>query len=226
MSSRTRSSLVGGQTRGIETRAALVVAAVSALREDGFEGATAREIARRAGCNQSQVFYHFGSVADLLLAALDDVSERRMASYRTMIERADTLVDLLDSAQAIVAGDLESGDLRVLVELVTHAHVVPGLGAEVEARLEPWRALAETGVRVALARVPIGALAPAAELTDALVAGLLGLELLDSLAPDRARTHALFARARAFAVLIEGEPDPSRTADRSPTLTDPEQGDD
>jgi AcrR family transcriptional regulator len=207
-----RSSLVGGQPRSIETRAALVTAAVAALREDGFEGATAREIARRAGCNQSQVFYHFGSVADLLLAALDNVSERRMASYRVMIEGAGTLVELLDSAEAIIRGDLQSGDLRVLVELVTHAHAVPGLGDEVEARLEPWRTLAENGVRAALARLPMGALAPVTELTDALVAGLLGLELLDSLAPDRARTGSLFARARAFAVLIEGEPDSSSGA--------------
>ena len=225
MVSTARKSLVGGQSRGIETRAALVAAAVATLREDGFEGATAREIARRAGCNQSQVFYHFGSVADLLLAALDDVSNRRMASYREMIERADTLVDLLDAAQAIVAGDLESGDLRVLVELVTHAQAVPGLGAEVEARLVPWRELAETGVRAALALLPMGGLAPVAELTDALVAGLLGLELLDSLAPDRARTRSLFTRARAFAVLIEGEPEPSPSS-ASATSPTAEEGDD
>ena len=60
-----------------ETREALVRGAVAALIEEGFAGASAREIARRAGCNQGLVFYHFGSVANLLLAALDEVSETR-----------------------------------------------------------------------------------------------------------------------------------------------------
>jgi AcrR family transcriptional regulator len=203
-----RKSLVVSPARGTETRAALLTAAVAALREEGFEGATAREIARRAGCNQSQIFYHYGSVADLLLAALDDVSDRRMASYRSMIEDAPTLVALVDSAQAIVAGDLASGDLRVLVELVTHAHVVPGLGPEVERRLSPWRALAETAVRKALGRLPLGVLAPTTALADALVAGLLGLELLENLSADRSRTGALFDRARALAMLVEGDQEP------------------
>jgi AcrR family transcriptional regulator len=46
----------------------------------GFAGASAREIARRADCNQALVFYHFGSVTELLLAGLDDVSTRRLAA--------------------------------------------------------------------------------------------------------------------------------------------------
>jgi AcrR family transcriptional regulator len=45
----------------------------------GFAGASAREIARRADCNQALVFYHFGSVTELLLAGLDD-STRRLAA--------------------------------------------------------------------------------------------------------------------------------------------------
>ena len=56
-----------------ETRRALVRGAIEALRDEGFSGASAREIARRAGCNQGLVFYHFGSVTNLLLAALDEV---------------------------------------------------------------------------------------------------------------------------------------------------------
>ena len=56
--------------RSADTRAALVAGAVQALGEVGFAGASAREIATRAGCNQALVFYHFGSVTELLLAAL------------------------------------------------------------------------------------------------------------------------------------------------------------
>ena len=57
------------QEQSTETRAALVAGAIEALREVGFAGASAREIAGRADCNQGLVFYHFGSVTELLLAA-------------------------------------------------------------------------------------------------------------------------------------------------------------
>ena len=50
------------------TRRALVDAAIESLRFDGFAGASARAIATRAGVNPGLIFYHFGSVADLLLA--------------------------------------------------------------------------------------------------------------------------------------------------------------
>ncbi len=70
-----------------ETREALVRGAVAALIEEGFAGASAREIARRAGCNQGLVFYHFGSVANLLLAALDEVSETRRRRYQAAVDR-------------------------------------------------------------------------------------------------------------------------------------------
>jgi AcrR family transcriptional regulator len=72
----------GRRAQSAEVKAALVAASIEALREAGFAGASAREIASRAGCSQALVFYHFGSVNDLLLAALDDVSARRMEAYR------------------------------------------------------------------------------------------------------------------------------------------------
>ena len=54
---------------------------VDVLRRDGFAAATARTIAGRAGCNQGLVFYYFGSVVALLLAALDEVSAQRRQRY-------------------------------------------------------------------------------------------------------------------------------------------------
>ena len=46
----------------VDTRAVLIAAAIDTLREAGFAGASARRIAKRAGCNQALIFYHFGSV--------------------------------------------------------------------------------------------------------------------------------------------------------------------
>ena len=186
-----------------ETRAALVAAAIEALQEVGFGGASAREIARRAGCNQSLVFYHFGSVTELLLAALDDVSARRLAAYQDVVATASSLVDLIDSARVIFSEDLDAGHVAVLVEMITGAQAVPGLGAQVSERLAPWREFAEAAVRRALAGSPVEALVPAGEVAHGVMAGFLGLELLANLDGDRTAALALFDRARMIASLLD-----------------------
>jgi AcrR family transcriptional regulator len=189
--------------RSAEVRAALIAAAIDALRETGFAGASAREIAGRAGCSQALVFYHFGSVTDLLLAALDEVSTLRMAAYRGLLDRADSVTALVESAREIFLADLDAGYVRVLVEMITGAHSVPGLGPQVAQRLAPWREFAETAAGQAVGRSPLARLLPPGEAAHAVVAGFLGLELLASLDGDRSAAMALFDRARALARLLD-----------------------
>jgi len=122
---RGTSAARGGQSP--QTRAALVAAAIAALRDVGFAGASAREIARRAACNPALVFYHFGSVTDLLLAALDDVSDRRLAAYRGLLNGPRSLAELVHAARAIFVEDLDAGHVSVLVEMISGAQWTPGL---------------------------------------------------------------------------------------------------
>lgn len=105
----------GREPRG--TRAALVEGAIETLREAGFAGASARQIARRANCNQALVFYHFGSVHDLLLAALEDISARRLSAYRGRLENAATLTDLIDGARSVLALFDRASVLAALIDL-------------------------------------------------------------------------------------------------------------
>jgi AcrR family transcriptional regulator len=191
----------GREPRG--TRAALVEGAIETLREAGFAGASARQIARRANCNQALVFYHFGSVHDLLLAALEDISARRLSEYRGRLENAATLTDLIDGARSVFVEDLDSGQLTVLVEMINGAQSVPGLGERVAACLAPWRDFAETTIRRVLASSPVAALLPAREVAHGAVAGILGLELLADLDGDRTAALALFDRASVLAALID-----------------------
>jgi AcrR family transcriptional regulator len=191
------------QTRSQDTRTALIHAAIEALREVGYAGASAREIARRAGVNQALIFYHFGSVVELLLAALDEVSAQRMAAYSEAVEAAETLPELIESARAIFAEDLDAGRVTVLVEMITGAQSTNGLGEQVAVRLAPWREFAAVAVRKVLARSPIPLLVPAEEIAHGVVAGFLGLELLANLDGDRGAALALFDRARALAGVLE-----------------------
>lgn len=204
-----------GQARSAETRQALVEAAIEALRDVGFAGASARAIASRAGSTQSQVFYHFGSVVDLLLAALDEVSARRMKVYQPLLDSASSPGELLQTARTVILSDLDSGDLKVLVEMVAGAQTVPGLAAQVSQRLTPWYAFAEAAVNKASAGWPLRSLLPVSEISHAVVAGILGLELLASLDADHSRTTALLDHAAGLALLMSATSTPSRPS--SPT---------
>jgi len=189
--------------RSTEVRGALVAAAIDALRETGFAGASAREIAGRAGVSQALVFYHFGSVNDLLLAALDEVSTVRMTAYRGLLEHATSVAALAESARSIFLRDLDSGHVRVLVEMITGAQSVPGMGEQVAERLRPWRELAEEAMRRALGRSAAARLVPPADAARALVAGFLGLELLATLDGDREAALAVFDRAHSLARMLD-----------------------
>ncbi|MFC8732202.1 TetR/AcrR family transcriptional regulator [Luteimicrobium sp. NPDC057192] len=202
--------------RTAATRRSLLDAATDALREVGYAGASAREIARRAGCNQALVFYHFESVNGLLLAALDDVSERRLAAYRDTLAGARTLRELVDTAERVLAEDLDAGHVAVLTELLVAAASVPGLGVEVESRLAPWRRLAQDAVVRAFELVPLAAVVPADEAAHVVVATLLGLELLAGVGAGRTTTDRLFTRARTVAALLEPVPGTGDAADRAP----------
>jgi AcrR family transcriptional regulator len=184
-----------------ETRRVLVDAAIEALSEVGFSGASAREIARRAGCTQGLVFYHFGSVTNLLLAALDEVSARRFTRYRGAVEGAHNLPELVEAAESIFEEDLDAGYISVLAEMIAGASSTPGLGSEVAARVAPWRAFTTDAVRETLAGSPLSQILPPEEIAHGIVALYLGLEMLAHLEGDRGATSALFERAKQIAAL-------------------------
>lgn len=185
------------------TREALVTAAFEALRDVGFAGASAREIAKRADCNQALVFYHFGSVVELHLAALDRVSEQRRARYQAAVrEAAGDPQALLRTARAIVAEDLDQGYTAVLATMIAAAQSTPGLGPQVAERIAPWREFTTATVREALTGVPFGGLLPAPDLAHGIVALYLGLELLSGLDGDRAPALRLFDHADRVAARL------------------------
>jgi AcrR family transcriptional regulator len=188
--------------RSTATRQALVDAAIETLRFDGFAGASARAIAARAGVNQGLVFYHFGSVAELLLAALDEVSARRLRRYSVVVEAAGSPGELVAAAAEIFREDLDEGYVTVLVEMIAGAASSPALGEQVAARLAPWRAFAEQAIATTIAGSALESLVPTGDVAYAVVALYLGLEMLSQLDGDRAPALGLFDQARRLAALF------------------------
>jgi AcrR family transcriptional regulator len=199
----TASQVAGrGSARSADTRRVLIEAAIETLKEEGYAGASARTIAERAGSNQSLVFYHFGSVAGLLLAALDAVSADRLELYRSAVEEVGSAVELVDVAAGIFRQDLDAGYVTVLVEMIAGASSTPGLGVEVAARIGPWFAFARSAIEKTFGDSPVGSVLPAGDVAYGVVALYLGLEMLSHLDGDRAPALALFAHARQLAGLV------------------------
>lgn len=199
--------------RSSATRQLLIRSAIETLRVDGFAGASARAIAERAGSNQGLVFYHFGSVVNLLLAALDEVSAMRLEQYNAVVEGVVLPSELVEAATAIFREDLDAGYVTVLVEMIAGASSTPGLGAEVSARIAPWFAFAQRALESSSGASPLASMLPSKDVAYGLVALYLGLEMLAHLEGDPAPALSLFAHAKQLAGLLEklGQADPKET---------------
>ncbi|NUW41193.1 TetR/AcrR family transcriptional regulator [Nonomuraea rhodomycinica] len=184
---------------GAETRERLIEAAAETLRTEGYAGTSARTIAKAAGVNSALVFYHFGGVDPLLLAALDRSSEQRMAAYETAVSGARTLEELVAVATEIYRADLEGGHITMFSELVGASIARPELREEIVTRSEPWIAFVERNLDRVIGGSPLAKLLPPRDLAYAAITFYLGVNLFTHLDADRSRTEALFALAERVA---------------------------
>ncbi len=197
-----RSGTRGQQLRGAQARGRVVDAAIEALRQRGFAGASAREIARIGGFAQGVVFYHFGTMDEVLLAALDRVGEQRMARYSAAVAAASTIPELVDVASGIYREDLEQGHLKVLAELIAASSSNPELGAAVADRIEPWVSFTAEVIERFLTGSPLATVVPVQDAAFAIVAVFLGVELLTTLDGNRHPADSLIRSAGDLGALL------------------------
>jgi AcrR family transcriptional regulator len=77
------------QQRALDTRERLVEAALETFASHGFEGATTREIARKAGVALAALPYHFTTKEALWKAAADRIFGQLGESFRRRLEGLD-----------------------------------------------------------------------------------------------------------------------------------------
>lgn len=172
--------------RGEDTARRILDAAIEVFAEEGYEGASTRSLAGRAGVNAPAIQYYFGSkeglyraaighIAGLVEARLDPVAQRivsALAGTPSPQELAALLLDLLDG----------------FVDLVT-CHGIPEAAALLIARAEIENAEALDALQQAVLRM-------AFEPAIAIVARLLGLAESDDEA--KIRTFMIFGQTLMF----------------------------
>ncbi len=174
------------------TKEKLLDGALRTLAEQGIAKTSARSIAAAAGVNQALVFYHFGSVDELLAAACRHGADQRVARYRTRLAEIGSLAELLAFGREMHIEERAAGQVAFLGQLLAAAQTQPSLAPATAAGLQLWI----DEIEKVLARVLDGS--PIAEFTDipglarAVAGSFVGLELYEGV-DERGATLALDA---------------------------------
>jgi AcrR family transcriptional regulator len=182
------------------TRDKLLDAAIETLRTHGIAGISARTIAATAGVNQALVFYHFGSVDQLLAAACTTATAERAAVFRDRFAKVGSLRELLSVGRELHATEREAGNVTVLAQLLAGAQADPKLAAATAAALEVWVREVETVLDRVLGPTPLAEVTDVPGLARAIAAAFVGIELYEGADPAGA-AHALDALDHFGAVL-------------------------
>ncbi|WP_433529299.1 TetR/AcrR family transcriptional regulator [Micromonospora sp. CA-263727] len=183
------------------TREKLIDGALAAIREHGIAGVSARTIAAAAGVNQALVFYHFGSVDDLLAAACQSATAARVAVYRARFADVRSLRELLDLGRALHEQERAESNVAVLAQLLAGAQNDPRLAEPTAAALRLWTVEIEAVLHRLLDGSPAAPVADPPGLARAISAAFVGLELYEGVDPIGARSA--FDALGRLATLVE-----------------------
>lgn len=180
----------GGRSR--DTRTKLLEGALRTLTEQGIARTSARTIAAAAGVNQGLVFYHFGSVDELLGAACHHGAEQRVSRYRARLAAVTSLAELLQFGREMHAEERAAGHVADLGQLLAGAQTQPRLADAARRGLQLWIDEIEKVLERVLTGTPIADLTDSAGLARAVAASFVGLELYEGVDQEGAG-HALDA---------------------------------
>ncbi|MFM0206142.1 CerR family C-terminal domain-containing protein [Paraburkholderia sediminicola] len=87
-----RRSPEGGYARGDETRHRIIEAAVELFGEHGFEGASTRDIAARAGVNAPALQYYFENKEGVYRACVEALADDAWKTFGPVVEHAQKVL--------------------------------------------------------------------------------------------------------------------------------------
>ncbi|WP_020577323.1 TetR/AcrR family transcriptional regulator [Actinopolymorpha alba] len=184
-----------------DTRQRLLDGAISTIRSHGIAGVSARTIAATAGVNQALVFYHYGSVDALLVAACEAATADRLSAYTERLAKVTTLRELLDVGQALHAEERERGNVGVLAQMLAGGQQDEKLASATAGALRLWTDEIESVLRRVLAGSPFAEIADIPGLARAASAAFIGLELYEGV--DAPGAQRALAALEQLAVLVE-----------------------
>ncbi|MFF3936797.1 TetR/AcrR family transcriptional regulator [Streptomyces phaeofaciens] len=162
-----------------DTKTRLLEGALRTVAEQGIAKTSARTVAAAAGVNQALVFYHFGSVDELLAAACRYGAERTVSPYRARFDEVASLAELLALGREIHAQERAGGHVMLLGQLLAGAQTHEALGPATAAGLDLWIVEIEKVLDRVLEGTPFGEFTDPPGLARAVAASFVGIELYE-----------------------------------------------
>jgi AcrR family transcriptional regulator len=161
------------------TKDKLLTAAVESLREDGIAAISARAIAARAQVNQALIFYHFGTVGELVEAACRNAVDDSADYYREQLASVSSLGELLTVGRELHERERAAGNVAMMAQLMSGAQTDQTFAAAANYAMARWNEQIESVVRRVLRDHPLADVADPAGVARAITAGFIGLELYE-----------------------------------------------
>jgi len=185
------------------TKSRLMEATLQVIRSQGLAGASARSIGAAAGVNQALIFYHFGTVAELIEAASDEAVTRAVAAYTERFAEVESLPQLIEVARLVHEQERESGNVAVMAQLLAGAQHDPVLARASRHAIGAWTEQVRVVLDRVLAATPAAALLDATDLAPAVSAAFIGIELFHGVDPEAGeRAFATLARLDALITAV------------------------
>jgi AcrR family transcriptional regulator len=102
-------------------------AALACLVEAGYGGTTTTEVAQRAGVSRGAQLHHFPSKQELLVAAVEQVFDRRRDQFRKAFADVPVSVDPVDAAIDLLWSTFTTDAFPAWLELEVAARTDPDL---------------------------------------------------------------------------------------------------
>lgn len=196
-----------------DTRQKLIEATAEVLRTDGIAGLSARSVAARADVNQALVFYHFGTMPELIQAATRAAVDENVIFYREQFAQIGSLRELLEVGRELHDRERETGNVAVMAQLLAGASQDLLLAEAGRYAMARWGEQIEAVVRRLMEGSPLAELVDPAGLASMISAVFIGLELYDGVDPVGSRA-ALDAVER-LVVLVDVVDDLGPVASRA-----------
>lgn len=181
--------------RSAETRNRLLDATIDCLVKYGYAGTTTPRIAEMAGVTRGAQVHHFGSRDDLMLAAVQHLALKRIASAVPQFGGSLWTADDPIGAILEIGWDIHTGPLFIpVVELWVAGRTDPELGREV-ARFET---IAVSGILAAASEfVPVEIQQPMVEFLYTGMDAIRGILITSFVDTDPTRLERRWKRAKA-----------------------------
>jgi AcrR family transcriptional regulator len=141
---------LGGSVVVQDTRTRILTAAKGVLLDVGYAKLSTRGIAEAAGVPLSQIHYYFGSKQNLMLAVLDLENRIRLTRQAALYEADKPLWEQWLRACDFFDEDIESGYVRVLMEMTAAGWSDHEIAEAVSSQVKGWfDLLAEVAQRAA-----------------------------------------------------------------------------